>query len=132
MAYVRQQSFLIHDSIARNITLEEKTLNPERLQALVAATGLAQMLEESGETLNKLVLENGRNLSGGQQQRIALARALYRDAGLYLLDEPFNELDRASVRRLQATPAWPKPPPVKWSSSSPISPKRYRAHAALN
>jgi ABC-type multidrug transport system fused ATPase/permease subunit len=101
IAYVRQQSFLIHDSIARNITLEEEPQHPERLQAVLRATGLAQMLAASGADADKQVLEKGGNLSGGQQQRIALARALYRDADLYLLDEPFNELDGASVRRLQ-------------------------------
>ena len=44
-----------------------------------------------------MITENGKNISGGQQQRIAIARALYKDADLVLLDEPFNELDEASV-----------------------------------
>ena len=41
-------------------------------------------------------MENGKNISGGQQQRIAIARALYKNADLVLLDEPFNELDEES------------------------------------
>ncbi|RYY60366.1 MAG: ABC transporter ATP-binding protein [Chitinophagaceae bacterium] len=100
-AYVRQDAFLIQDSVARNITFEEEPQDPQRLQAVLRATGLLRMLAATGDTPDKLVLENGRNLSGGQQQRIALARALYRRADLYLLDEPFNELDRAAVDELQ-------------------------------
>ncbi|RYZ17186.1 MAG: ATP-binding cassette domain-containing protein, partial [Chitinophagaceae bacterium] len=100
-AYVRQDAFLIQDSVARNITFEEEPQDPQRLQAVLRATGLSRMLAATGDTPHKLVLENGRNLSGGQQQRIALARALYRRADLYLLDEPFNELDRAAVDELQ-------------------------------
>lgn len=37
--------------------------------------------------------ERGVNLSGGQKQRIQLARALYQDADIYLLDDPFNAVD---------------------------------------
>jgi ABC-type bacteriocin/lantibiotic exporter with double-glycine peptidase domain len=44
-----------------------------------------------------MINENGKNISGGQQQRIAIARALYKNAELILLDEPFNELDDASA-----------------------------------
>ena len=47
-----------------------------------------------------MIAENGKNISGGQQQRINIARALYKDAELILLDEPFNELDEASALSL--------------------------------
>jgi len=49
------------------------------------------------EGLEKIITENGKNISGGQQQRIAIARALYKNASLILLDEPFNELDEEAT-----------------------------------
>jgi ABC-type bacteriocin/lantibiotic exporter with double-glycine peptidase domain len=97
ISYVRQQNFLIHDTIARNITLEEETVNPQQLKCAVRASGLNEVIGQFPEGLDHIITENGKNISGGQQQRIALARAFYKDADLILLDEPFSELDDASV-----------------------------------
>jgi ABC-type multidrug transport system fused ATPase/permease subunit len=97
ISYVRQQSFFIHDTILRNITLEETGYDKESLQYAVNTSGLDEFISKFTEGLDKLVTENGKNISGGQQQRIALARALYKNADLILLDEPFNELDKASA-----------------------------------
>lgn len=44
--------------------------------------------------------ERGVNLSGGQKQRIQLARALYRDADVYLLDDPFSAVDAHTATSL--------------------------------
>jgi ABC-type bacteriocin/lantibiotic exporter with double-glycine peptidase domain len=96
ISYVRQQSFLIHDTILQNITLEEKDHNEGRLQRALSVSGLDELIAQFPEGLGKIVTENGKNISGGQQQRIALARALYKEADVFLLDEPFNELDEAS------------------------------------
>ena len=100
ISYVRQQPFLIHDTILKNITLEENDHNKERLEQAIEVSGLKSIIDRSPEGLNKLITENGKNISGGQQQRIAIARTLYRDADLFLLDEPFNELDEASTLSL--------------------------------
>jgi len=100
IAYVRQQSFFIHDTALRNITLEEQEYEKNNLTTAIKVSGTDGMLEQFPEGLDKIITENGKNISGGQQQRIALARAVYKNADLILLDEPFNELDEGSSTSL--------------------------------
>ena len=47
-----------------------------------------------------IIGERGVNLSGGQKQRVQLARALYRDADVYLLDDPFSAVDAHTATNL--------------------------------
>jgi ABC-type bacteriocin/lantibiotic exporter with double-glycine peptidase domain len=100
IAYVKQQPFLLHDSILVNITLQERGYDEERLRSAVDFSGLDELIRKLPDGLQAEISENGKNISGGQRQRIAIARALYKDADLILLDEPFSELDEASERRL--------------------------------
>jgi ABC-type multidrug transport system fused ATPase/permease subunit len=96
ISYVRQQSFFIHDTAQRNITFEEEGHDKNNFDIALEVSGVNGMIEQFPERLDKIITENGKNISGGQQQRIALARAVYKNADLILLDEPFNELDEGS------------------------------------
>ncbi|HEV7780201.1 MAG TPA: ABC transporter ATP-binding protein, partial [Chitinophagaceae bacterium] len=99
ISYIKQQSFFIHDSVRNNITLQED-YEKEKLARVLRLTGVDHLLKEHPEGIDTVLSENGKNISGGQRQRIILARALYKDADLVILDEPFNELDRVSEDRL--------------------------------
>jgi ABC-type multidrug transport system fused ATPase/permease subunit len=100
IAYVKQQPFLMHDTIERNITLDENQSDPQRLGQAVNVAGLQGLITHSAEGMERVVSDGGKNISGGQRQRIALARALYKDADLLILDEPFSELDSASEQAI--------------------------------
>jgi ABC-type bacteriocin/lantibiotic exporter with double-glycine peptidase domain len=94
IAYVKQQGYFIHDSILKNITLGDEESDPEKLAGAIAVCGLNQLLNGNAEGLHQVIRENGKNLSGGQRQRILLARALYHDFDVLILDEPFGEMDQ--------------------------------------
>jgi len=96
ISYVRQQSFFIHDTLLRNITFEEENHHEKNLAFALEVSGINKMLKAWPEGLNKMITENGKNISGGQRQRIAIARAVYKNAAMIILDEPFNELDEES------------------------------------
>ncbi|RFM28265.1 ATP-binding cassette domain-containing protein [Deminuibacter soli] len=100
IAYVKQQPFLLHDTILNNITLYDADCDQARLNQVLDVTGLHHVVSSFPDKLHTMLAEAGRNISGGQRQRIAIARALYKNADLILLDEPFNELDQASETRL--------------------------------
>src|SRR6185312_15271581 len=96
ISYIKQQNFVIHDTVARNITLQEDGFNEKKLKEVIAFCGLEVLLDQYPEESDLLITENGKNLSGGQRQRLMLARALYHDFDLLILDEPFGELDQES------------------------------------
>jgi len=93
ISYVKQEGFLIHDTIEKNVTLNEEAGDQQKLNEVIRISGLEELV--AGEK-DKMIMEGGKNISGGQRQRIAIARALYKDADLIILDEPFNELDEGS------------------------------------
>jgi ABC-type bacteriocin/lantibiotic exporter with double-glycine peptidase domain len=93
ISYVKQQPFFIHDSILKNITLAESGFDQNKLEEIVAFCGIDELLLKYNEGLEKIIKENGKNISGGERQRIMLARALYQDFDLLILDEPFSEMD---------------------------------------
>jgi ABC-type transport system involved in cytochrome bd biosynthesis fused ATPase/permease subunit len=100
VAYARQHAYLIHDSLLKNITLEDTGYDERRLKEALQATALDELAGRLSGGLDHLISEEGKNISGGQRKRICIARALYKDAGLLILDEPFSELDQSSSHRI--------------------------------
>ncbi|MFT3909382.1 MAG: ABC transporter ATP-binding protein [Ferruginibacter sp.] len=96
ISYIKQQSFLIHDSILKNITFDENEIDAVKLKSVLEITGVDKLIANSADGIHTIIQEEGRNFSGGQRQRIIFARALYKDFDMIILDEPFNEMDEAA------------------------------------
>ncbi|WP_294356851.1 ABC transporter ATP-binding protein [uncultured Sphingomonas sp.] len=100
IAYVAQDSFLIHDTLRHNLTLDGPAVQDDVLHEVLALVGATALIDSLPQGLDTLVAERGARLSGGERQRIALARALIRRPALLILDEATNAIDIAGERRI--------------------------------
>ena len=73
--------------------VEKEEIDIEKINNLIEITGLTKLVKNLSHGINTYIYENADNLSGGQIQRIAIARALYFDSSIIILDEPVSSLD---------------------------------------
>lgn len=94
---VFQDSALLPVSIRRNIVMNDDRIDEERLAKVITLVGLDEKiasLENGMDTpLVSHIAENGTELSGGEKQKLFLARAVYKDAPVLILDEPTAAMD---------------------------------------
>ncbi|KAF5679393.1 abc transporter [Fusarium heterosporum] len=95
IGYCDQTPFLFNDSIRGNI-IGHASFDAARYQQVLYSTALEADLRELPKGDRTIIGGNGVSLSGGQKQRLALARALYLDAHLYLLDDVLSGLDAST------------------------------------
>lgn len=98
IGYLAQSFFILDDTIMNNIILNDE-LNIERLDKIIDICNLSEMVALQKEGLNTKIGERGSLLSGGEKQRIGLARALYRNPEILILDEPTSSLDENTANK---------------------------------
>uniref|UniRef100_A0A4W2DEJ1 ATP binding cassette subfamily C member 4 n=1 Tax=Bos indicus x Bos taurus TaxID=30522 RepID=A0A4W2DEJ1_BOBOX len=99
IAYVSQQPWVFSGTVRSNILFGKK-YEKERYEKVIKACALKkdlQLLEDGDLTM---IGDRGTTLSGGQKARVNLARAVYQDADIYLLDDPLSAVDAEVSRHL--------------------------------
>ena len=97
-----QNIYLIDSTIKKNITLgiEEKDIDEPFLKKIISICELEEFVNQLPDGLNTIVGEKGSLVSGGQKQRISIARALYSNRDILILDEGTNALDEITEEKI--------------------------------
>jgi len=95
-SYVKQDVFMVNDTILQNVAFVDESPDMERVISCLAKVNLTDWIETLPNGIYTSVGELGGRVSGGQRQRIAIARALYKDAEIFIFDEVTNNLDTYS------------------------------------
>lgn len=101
-AVVSQDIVLFEGSVAQNVAYaSSEGVNREKVERCLRAANLWAHIETLPDGLDTAIGTNGSRLSGGQRQRLAIARALYRDAAIWIFDEATSALDSESEAVVQ-------------------------------
>ena len=101
VASAPQRPYLFNDTLRANLLLAAPDATDKDLESALEAVDLTDWLATEKDGLDTSVGDMGERLSGGQRQRLALARALLRDAPIYVFDEATSQVDPATEVRVR-------------------------------
>jgi ABC-type multidrug transport system fused ATPase/permease subunit len=99
-AYIPQNIFLLDDTIKNNIVFGKDNVDLIKLKKIIKKVELNDLINTLPQGIDTSVGENAAFLSGGQIQRIAIARALYSEKKILIMDESTNALDKMAEKEI--------------------------------
>jgi ABC-type bacteriocin/lantibiotic exporter with double-glycine peptidase domain len=105
IGYLPQENFIINDTLEANIALNynKDEINKKKIRDVLNFLELDNFVENLPKNIDTLIGENGVKLSGGQRQKVCLARLLYHNKEIIILDEATNALDKVSEKGVIAS-----------------------------
>ncbi len=96
IGFIPQKACLFSGSIEDNLKFGDKNATEERMKKALDISCSSEFVNKLSEGMDSFISQNATNLSGGQKQRLSIARALTRDAEVYIFDDSFSALDFAT------------------------------------
>ena len=105
IGYVPQDVYLMDDNVRRNVAfgLPDQEIDDKRVWQALGAAQVEQLVRSLPGGLNAMIGQRGDRLSGGERQRLGLARALYRDPEVLVVDEGTANLDHETEAAIAQT-----------------------------
>ncbi len=102
IGYVPQNFVILNDQIRRNIAFgcKENEIDNKKVKDILKKVGLYEFIFKRKKNIYENINPRSNNFSGGQLQRIAIARALYFNPKILIMDEPTNSLDKESEKKI--------------------------------
>lgn len=102
IGYVPQKGILFSGTIASNLRYADESLSDEKMEEALSVSQAKEFVDRMPNGVNEPITQGGTNVSGGQKQRLSIARALAKDAQVYIFDDTFSALDYATDAKLRA------------------------------
>ena len=103
ISYVPQQSYLFSGTVKENITFGNPDATDAEIWKSIEIAQAKAFVSSMSDGIDSFVAQAGKNYSGGQKQRLAIARAIVKDAEIFIFDDSFSALDLATDARLRAS-----------------------------
>ena len=101
ISYIPQKAYIFSGTIKDNFRFTNKNMTDEEMAEIAKVAQSYDFINSLPDKFNSFVAQGGTNFSGGQKQRLSIARALSKEANIYLFDDSFSALDYATDAKLR-------------------------------